>query len=195
MASPWCSMSHLALLSSSLAGSGMVHRAAESRTVRPTRRRWLRRRAGDAPHHTPCRFGPETERSLPAQPVAEPAPAIEEAERDTVNCESVPGKTGSLSVSYYSSHSMMAIHYVPLSPRWTIHPVGMFLLPVRRRTLLLSSTRRNRFPTWDLRPYVNAIQDCPLRPPPPSRHGRTSRIYHDCPLFWHCSMRPLCVHW
>ena len=58
------------------------------------------------------------ERSLPAQPVAEPAPAIEEAERDTVNCESVPGKTGSLSVSYYSSHSMMAIHYVPLSPRW-----------------------------------------------------------------------------
>ena len=32
-----------------------------------------------------------------------------------MNCESVPGKTGSLSVSSYSSHSMMAIHYVPLS--------------------------------------------------------------------------------
>jgi hypothetical protein len=30
-----------------------------------------------------------------------------------VNRESVPGKTGSLSVSSYSSHSMMAIHYVP----------------------------------------------------------------------------------
>src|SRR5271166_4386178 len=40
-----------------------------------------------------------------------------------------------------------------------IHPVGMFLLPERRRTLLLCSTRRNRFPTWDLRPYVNAIRD------------------------------------
>ena len=33
-----------------------------------------------------------------------------------MNCESVPGKTGSLSVSSYSSHSMMAIHYVPLDP-------------------------------------------------------------------------------
>lgn len=33
-----------------------------------------------------------------------------------MNCESVPGKTGSLSVSSYSSHSMMAIHYLPLSP-------------------------------------------------------------------------------
>ena len=59
MASPWCSMSHLALLSLSLAGSGMVHRALESRTVRPTRWRRLRHRAGHAPHHTPCRFGPE----------------------------------------------------------------------------------------------------------------------------------------
>ncbi len=33
-----------------------------------------------------------------------------------MNCESVPGKTGSLSVSSYSSHSMMAIHCVPLRP-------------------------------------------------------------------------------
>ncbi len=33
---------------------------------------------------------------------------------DIVNSESVPGKTGSLSVSSYSPHSMMAIHYVPL---------------------------------------------------------------------------------
>ena len=40
-----------------------------------------------------------------------------EDEGDIVKCESVPGKTGSLSVSSYSSHSMMAIHYVPLSPR------------------------------------------------------------------------------
>ena len=40
-----------------------------------------------------------------------------EAEGDIVKCESVPGKTGSSSVSSYSSHSMMAIHYVPLSPR------------------------------------------------------------------------------
>jgi hypothetical protein len=31
-----------------------------------------------------------------------------------VNCENVPGKTGSLSVSSDSPHSMMAIHYVPL---------------------------------------------------------------------------------
>ena len=40
-----------------------------------------------------------------------------EAEGNIVNCESVPGKTGSLSVSSYSSHSMMAIHYVPMRPR------------------------------------------------------------------------------
>ena len=39
-----------------------------------------------------------------------------EAQGDIVNSESVPGKTGSLSVSSYSSHSMMAIYYVPLSP-------------------------------------------------------------------------------
>ena len=32
-----------------------------------------------------------------------------------MNCESVPGKTGSLSVSSHSSHSMMAIHYGPLA--------------------------------------------------------------------------------
>jgi hypothetical protein len=38
------------------------------------------------------------------------------AEGDIVNCESVPGKTGSLSMSSYSPHSMMAIHYVPLRP-------------------------------------------------------------------------------
>jgi hypothetical protein len=42
---------------------------------------------------------------------------------DIVNCESVPGKTGSLSVSSYSSHSMVAIHYVPLSPpQFTMSP-------------------------------------------------------------------------
>ncbi len=40
--------------------------------------------------------------------------AREEADGDIVNCESVPGKTSSLSVFSYSSHSMMAIHYVPL---------------------------------------------------------------------------------
>ena len=49
----------LGVLSLSLAGSGMVHRAPESRTVRPTRWRRLRHRAGHPPHHTPCRFGPE----------------------------------------------------------------------------------------------------------------------------------------
>src|SRR5271166_4589239 len=38
------------------------------------------------------------------------------AEGDIVNCESVPGKTGTLSVSYYFPHSTMAIHYVPLRP-------------------------------------------------------------------------------
>src|SRR5271157_3290538 len=46
-----------------------------------------------------------------------PVHELGEAEGDIVNCESVPGKTGSLSGSSYSSHSMMAIHYVPLSPR------------------------------------------------------------------------------
>src|SRR5271165_905987 len=39
-----------------------------------------------------------------------------EAEGDIVNCESVPGQMGSLSVSSYSPHSMRAIHYVPLGP-------------------------------------------------------------------------------
>src|SRR5271165_4054493 len=123
-------MSHLALLSLSLAGSGMVHRVAESRTVRPARRRRLRHRAGDAPHHTPCRFGPE--RKVVAGPARcgtrtrdrggrgghweAKGDIVWEAEGDIVNCESVPGKTGSLSVSSYSSHSMMAIHYVPLAP-------------------------------------------------------------------------------
>ena len=36
------------------------------------------------------------------------------AEGDVVNCESVLGKMGSLSVSSYSPYSMRAIHYVPL---------------------------------------------------------------------------------
>ena len=49
--------------------------------------------------------------------VGRPRGTLREAEGDIVNCESVPGKTGSLSVSSYSSHSMVAIHYVPLSPR------------------------------------------------------------------------------
>ncbi len=39
-----------------------------------------------------------------------------EAEGDIVNCESVLGRMGSLSVSSYSPHSMRAIHYVPLRP-------------------------------------------------------------------------------
>ena len=38
---------------------------------------------------------------------------------DIVNCESVLGKMGNLSVPSYSPHSMRAIHYVPLGP-----PVG-----------------------------------------------------------------------
>ena len=38
------------------------------------------------------------------------------AEGDIVNCESVLGKMGRLSVSSYSPHSMRAIHYVPLGP-------------------------------------------------------------------------------
>jgi len=37
-------------------------------------------------------------------------------EGDIVNCESDPGKLGSLSVSSYSSYSMRAIHYDPLGP-------------------------------------------------------------------------------
>ena len=43
-------------------------------------------------------------------------PEKRQAEGDIVNCEGVPGKTGSLSVSSYSPHSMMAIHYAPLWP-------------------------------------------------------------------------------
>ena len=39
-----------------------------------------------------------------------------EIQGDIVNCESDPGKLGSLSVSSYSPYSMKAIHYVPLRP-------------------------------------------------------------------------------
>jgi hypothetical protein len=39
--------------------------------------------------------------------------SLGETEGNIVNSESVPGKTSSLSVSSYSTHSMMAIHYVP----------------------------------------------------------------------------------
>jgi|GEM_PF-3655001 len=39
-----------------------------------------------------------------------------ETEGNIVNCESDPGKLGSLSVSSYSPYSMKAIHYVPLGP-------------------------------------------------------------------------------
>ena len=49
------------------------------------------------------------------------------AEGDIVNCESVPGQTGSLSVSSYSPYSMMAIHYVPLRPPYD----GNSLCPLR----------------------------------------------------------------
>jgi hypothetical protein len=41
---------------------------------------------------------------------------VEEAEGDIANCESDPGKLGSLSVSSYCPYSMRAIHYVPLGP-------------------------------------------------------------------------------
>ncbi len=45
------------------------------------------------------------------------------AEGDIVNCESVLGKMGSLSVSSYSPHSMRAIHYVPIGrPPWPALP-------------------------------------------------------------------------
>src|SRR5271165_1039304 len=50
------------------------------------------------------------------------SPLPERAEGDIVNCESVPGKMGSLSVSSYSPHSMRAIHYVPLRPPEVIAP-------------------------------------------------------------------------
>ncbi len=39
-----------------------------------------------------------------------------ETEGDVVNCESDPGKLGSLSASSYSLYSMRAIHYVSLGP-------------------------------------------------------------------------------
>ena len=38
------------------------------------------------------------------------------AEGDIVNCESVPGQMGNLSVSFYSPHSMRAIHCDPWGP-------------------------------------------------------------------------------
>src|SRR5271157_1038918 len=41
---------------------------------------------------------------------------ITETEGDIVNCESGPGKLGSLSMSSYSTYAMGAIHYVPLGP-------------------------------------------------------------------------------
>jgi hypothetical protein len=41
---------------------------------------------------------------------------FEETEGDIVNCESGPGKLGGLSMSFYSSLFMRAIHYVPLGP-------------------------------------------------------------------------------
>ena len=45
------------------------------------------------------------------------------AEGDIVNCQSVLGKMGSLSVSSYSPHSMGAIHYVPIGrPPWPALP-------------------------------------------------------------------------
>ena len=43
-----------------------------------------------------------------------------ETEGDSVNCESDPGKLGSLSVSSYSPYSTKAIHYVPLKRFMTI---------------------------------------------------------------------------
>jgi hypothetical protein len=42
--------------------------------------------------------------------------ALRETEGDIVNCESAPGRVGSLSVSSYSPYSMRTIHYVPLGP-------------------------------------------------------------------------------
>ncbi len=54
-----------------------------------------------------------------------------EDEGDIVKCESVPGKTGSLSVSSYSSHSMMAIHYVPLGPYSSHSMMAIHYVPLR----------------------------------------------------------------
>src|SRR5208337_2929107 len=60
-----------------------------------------------------------------------------ETEGDIVNCESNPGKLGSLSVSSYSPYSMRTIHYVPLGPPRKQLKVYFFLpyarpVPVQR---------------------------------------------------------------
>jgi len=73
------------------------------------------------------------------------------AEGDIVNCESVPGKTGSLSISSYSPHSMMAIHYVPLRPPGMIGQPSSRLCPPRAGGSASPPPRsRPRFPVQNL---------------------------------------------
>ena len=82
-------------------------------------------------------------RSVKVPLIGEAEGDIGEAEDDIVNCESVPGKTGSLSVSSYSSHSMMAIHYIPLRRP---SPSGQWGTPA----VMLSAGEGllRRFPRW-----------------------------------------------
>src|SRR5208337_1680881 len=81
-----------------------------------------------------CRAG--SRRSCRQWPTA-PIRRRWETEEDIVNCESNPGKLGSLSVSSYSPYSMRTIHYVPLGPPRKQLKVYFFLpharpVPVQR---------------------------------------------------------------
>ena len=65
--------------------------------------------------------------------------------------------------------ALMQSHWRVL-PRW--HDPSSWYVPTTctKENPPLCSTRRNRFPTWDLRPYVNAIRDGLVSPPERSWH-------------------------
>ena len=68
------------------------------------------------------------------------------AEGDIVNCESVLGKMGSLSVSSYSPHSMRAIHYVPIGYSEASEYAGGANLETYRSCPARSQGRRSSSP-------------------------------------------------
>ena len=70
-------------------------------------------------------FGNDKGRELLAYDVSAMMRRLLGGRGDIVNCQSAPSKTGSLSVSSYSSHSMMAVHYVLLSPSMSPEPVAV----------------------------------------------------------------------
>jgi len=92
-------------------------------SVDPARQR-LSHQTGLRPtaSHPPAAFlTPPVEHGGPgvlSRLAANPPPGFseQETEGDIVNCESDPGKLGSLSVSSYSPYSMKVIYYVRLKP-------------------------------------------------------------------------------